>query len=109
DYMFAQRAMFQNRNQGQEKEVPGLAFDVRMAHMNTLTNSDKGRMMLLKTGVFDLYKQSESAFEVTETGDINFKPELKSLIYNQLVLPELSRMVSFIKNSSKTNIKNYDK
>lgn len=109
DYMFAQRAMFQNRNQGQEKEVPGLDFDVRMAHMNTLTNSDKGRMMLLKTAVFDLYKQSESAFEITETGDINFKPELKNLLYNQLVLPELSRMVSFIKNSSKTNIKNYDK
>lgn len=109
DYMFAQRAMFQNRNQGSEKEVPGLPFEVRMAHMNTLTNSDKGRMMLLKTGVFDFYKQSEKAFQITEEGDINFKEDLNELLYSQLVQPELKRMVNFIKNIKETNIKGYDK
>lgn len=109
DYMFAQRAMFQNRNQGAEKEVPGLAFDVRMAHMNTLTNSDKGRMMLLKTGVFDLFKQSESAFEISEEGNIGFTEDLNELLYSQLVLPELKRMVNFITTIKSTNIKAYDK
>lgn len=109
DYMFAQRAMFQNRNQGAEKEVPGSIFEVRMAHMNTLTNSDKGRMMLLKTAVFDFYKQSETAFQITENGDINFKEDLNNLLYNQLVMPELRRIVNFITKIKSTNIKAYDK
>jgi len=109
DYMFAQRAMFQNRNQGAEKEVIGLPFEVRMAHMNTLTNSDKGRMMLLKTAVFDFYKQSEAAFEINEEGDIKFKEDLNNLLYDNLVVPELRRMVNFITNVKNTNIKGYDK
>lgn len=109
DYMFAQRAMFQNRNQGAEKEIIGLPFEVRMAHMNTLTNSDKGRMMLLKTAVFDFYKQSETAFQITDKGDINFKEDLNNLLYDQLVLPELRRITNFITNIKSTNIKGYDK
>ena len=109
DYMFAQRAMFQNRNQGVEKEVVGVPFEVRMSHMNTLTNSDKGRMMLLKTAVFDFYKQSENAFEVAEDGSVSFKQELRDLIYKQLVMPELRRITNFISTIKTTNIKGYDK
>ena len=109
DYMFAQRTMFQDKKQGKARSVEGLAFDVRMAHMSTLTNSDKGRMMLLKTAVFDLYNQSEQAFDVSETGEVTFKEDLSNLLHSQLVLPELKRMIKFLQKSEKTNISKYDK
>jgi hypothetical protein len=109
DYMFTQRAMFQNRNQGAEREVQGTPFKMRMAHMNTLTNSDKGRMMLLKTGVFDFFKQSEEAFIIDDAGSVDFTSDLKNLLFSQLVAPELRRMINFITKVKKTNIKDYDK
>lgn len=109
DYMFVQRAIFQNRNQGSERLVPGTEFKIRMAHVNTLTNSDKGRMMLLKTGVFDFYKQSEEAFVIDEAGNITFTEGLNKLLYDNLIMPEMRRMVKFIKKGSETNIKDYDK
>jgi hypothetical protein len=108
DYMFTQRAMFQNRNQGQARSIDGMPFDVRMSHLNTLTNSDKGRMMLLKTGVFDLYRESEKAFEIKDNGSVAFTEDLQSLLYSQLVMPELRRITTFIDRKLKTNINSYD-
>lgn len=116
DYMFTQRAMFQNRNQGKERFVGSSPFKIRMASMSTLTNSDKGRMMLLKTAVFDFYKQSEQAFEITDQGEVKFTEDLNNLLYDSLIMPELRRMVNFSirhkdvdPKDNKTNIKAYDK
>ena len=107
DYRFTQRALFQDRKQGSERTVEGQDFDIRMAHMNTLTNSDKGRMMLLKTAVFDFYKQSGKAFKI-EDGEVTFTEELNNLLYKQLVMPELRRIVNYINNGNKSTIDSYD-
>ncbi len=109
DYMFTQRTMFQDRKQGPERGVEGLPFKIRMAQMGTLTNSDKGRMMMLKTAVMDLYKESGTAFDISPEGEVTFTENLRDVLYSQLILPELRRMVAFIVNESSTNIKNYDK
>lgn len=109
DYMFTQRAMFQNRNQGSPRVIDGIPFNVRMAHMNTLTNSDKGRMMLLKTGVVDLYRESATAFDINSEGEISFTDKLQDFLFEQLVKPELKRMINFSLEVKKTNIKDYDK
>lgn len=104
DYMFQQRAIFQNTKQGTLKGKH-FGFERRMSHMSTPTNSDKGRMMLVKTAVFNLYSQHESAFKVEEDGSVSFTEDLKELLYDQLIEPELKRAL----NHKKTNIKGYDK
>lgn len=102
DYMFHQRSLFQDMRT-ESLKVDKFGFPLRVSTVSTPTNSDKGRMMLLKTAVFNLYN-SPNAFIKNEQ-DYDFSSELKELLYDQLVLPELNRIV----NHKDTNIKDYDK
>jgi hypothetical protein len=102
DYMFHQRAMFQYMKVESFKADKD-GFPLRVATMSTPTNSDKGRMMLMKTAVYDLLN-APNALVKTEQG-YTFHQELKELLYNRLVMPELRRIV----NARPTNIKDYDK
>lgn len=103
DYMFHQRAMFQYM-QTENLKLDKNGFKLRVATMSTPTNSDKGRMMLMKTAVYDLFS-SVNAFNKDAKGNYQFSNELKELLYNSLVIPELTRIV----NHQETNIKDYDK
>lgn len=102
DYMFHQRTMFQDMRTESIK-VDKYGFPLRVATVSTPTNSDKGRMMLLKTGVFNLFS-SPNAFNKKEN-EFEFSTELKELLYDQLIVPELTRII----NHKETNIKDYDK
>lgn len=102
DYMFHQRAMFQYM-QTENLKLDKNGFPLRVATMSTPTNSDKGRMMLTKTAVFDLFS-SPNAFVKTAEGGFEFTPEVKELLYETMIVPELRRII----NHQSTNIKDYD-
>ena len=101
--------MFHQRNQFQYQRTEQIdmnysGFDMRIANMPTPTNSDKGRMMLLKTAVFN-FATSVNAFNVNDKGEVTFQNDLNELLYNQLVFPELNRIVNHVDS----NVKDYDK
>ena len=102
DYLFHQRMMFQSMNV-EKLDVQRDNFDLRVASMSTPTNSDKGRMMLIKTAVYNFFN-TDLAFDQT-TDRLEFKKDLKEVIYKRLVEPELDRILT----STTTNIKDYDK
>lgn len=102
DYMFHQRNQFQYmKTEKLDEQHSG--FDLRVATMATPTNSDKGRMMLKKTAVYDLF--TSDAFEKQDDGSIKFSEKLNELLYTQLIEPELKRIVNHVES----NIKDYDK
>lgn len=103
DYMFHQRTMFQYQKV-ENLKVDKHGFDMRVAHMSTPTNSDKGRMMLMKTAVYNLYS-NPTAFQKNEKGKYVFSDEVKELLYESLIVPELRRIISH----KDTNIKDYNK
>lgn len=106
DYMFMQRALHEDMRQGKvNTQYKDNGFEMRMGYVSTPTNSDKGRMMLLKTAIFDLYKNAEQAFNINDKNEISFTKNLKQLLYDQLIEPELKRAL----NHTETNIEGYDK
>lgn len=107
DYRLALRIAYQAKGRKSRLDK-NTGFKIRLTHMNTLTNSDKGRMMMLKTFVYDFYN-SDQAFIKNEDGEFEFTDELNELMYDNYVMPELRRMFNFIKNGKNTNIKGYDK
>ena len=104
DHMFAVRGFFQDMKQEStdntivktDKEglrSPGSIFGLRTVHLPTPTNSDKGRMMLMKTFGFDLY-HSPDAFAISPEGEVELSSDVTKLMYDQLVLPELRRILN---------------
>ena len=104
DHMFAVRGFFQDMKQEStdntivktDKEglrSPGSIFGLRTVHLPTPTNSDKGRMMLMKTFGFDLY-HSPDAFGISPEGQIELSSDVTKLMYDQLVIPELRRILN---------------
>ena len=110
DHDLTKLGFFQDTQQG---DVPSRikigGFKMRMARMFVPTMSDKSQMYTLNTAVFDFMKQSNSAFETDEEGNIVFSTELRELLYERLVLPEMTRISNFHKNVSTTQVKDYDK
>lgn len=87
-------------------------INMRMANMLFPTMSDKTTGMYLQTAVFDFLKDGniDGMFEMNEEGVvIGIGPTVKNLLFNQLVLPELKRIVKFHTQVKATNIKDYDK
>jgi hypothetical protein len=84
-------------------------FSMRIGRMFLPTMSDKKQMLMLSTGVFNFMEESEDAFTQGENGEKTFTPQLRELLYEQLVLPELTRIFNFHKNIKKTNNNNYDR
>lgn len=105
DYIYHQRAMFQYMKTEPFPRYKG--WKMRVATMSTPTNSDKGRMMLLKTAVFDLLGM-ENTFSFKE-GEVAFSEELQTLVFDQLILPELNRIVEHKKREVEPDMKNYNK
>lgn len=105
DYQLALRVAYQSKGRAakMDKET---GFKVRLANMNTLTNSDKGRMMMMKTFVYDFYTSDQSFIKDAE-GNYTFTDNVNELMYNNYVMPELRRMFNFIKGGSITDIKGY--
>jgi hypothetical protein len=83
---------------------------MRMAHMLSPTMSDKSTGLYMETAVFDFMADKSLLFRVEEDGSISgFKTQLKEMLFERLVLPELKRIVKFHREVGTTNIKNYDK
>jgi len=83
---------------------------MRMAHMLSPTMSDKTTGLFMETAVFDFMADKSLLFKVEEDGTISgFKTQLKEMLFDRLVLPELKRIVKFHREVGVTNIKNYDK
>ena len=83
---------------------------MRMAHMLSPTMSDKSTGLYMETAVFDFMADKSLLFKVEEDGSISgFKTQLKEMLFERLVLPELKRIVKFHREVGTTNIKNYDK
>ena len=102
DYVFHQRQMFQDLNTDKIAESRD-GFELRIATMSTPTNSDKGRMMLMKTVVYDFFKTPQFAFDM-KTPKLEFKNELKEILFKRLVEPELDRILTH----RNRDIKGYD-
>lgn len=105
DYQLALRVAYQSKGRNSRLDK-NTGFKIRLTNMNTLTNSDKGRMMLLKTFVYDFFT-SDQSFERDENNEFVFSADLNELMYDNYVMPELRRMFNFIKNGSVTDIKGY--
>ena len=94
------------------KETTFEGINMRMANMLFPTMSDKTTGMYLQTAVFDFLKDGDigGMFEKTEEGiTTGIGPTIKNLLFKQLVLPELKRIVKFHTEVKQTNIKDYDK
>lgn len=85
----------------------GNGIGMRMGRMFLPTMSDKSQMLMLSTGVFNLFKDKNKAFVIQE-GEVKFTNMLNNLLIRQLVMPELKRIHNFHLNVKQTNIKDYD-
>jgi len=87
--------------------ISGIA--VRMANMLIPTMSDKSTGMFMTTAVFDFMSKGNLLFEKTAEGEItSIGANIKELLFDKLVLPELERIVKFHREIKATNIKDYD-
>lgn len=108
DYDLATLTGFMDRKGvqfGKDNKVSGIS--VRMAHMMFPTMSDKTTGLFLRTAVFDFLKDSNLLFSTVDD-QVTIGDEIKDVLFNQLVLPELKRIMKFHKDVKSTNIKNYD-
>jgi hypothetical protein len=113
DYDMAGITGFQDRKI--DKLPKGTKFEgisMRMANMLFPTMSDKTTGMYMTTAIFDFLKDGkiDGMFNLTEEGVVQgIGPTVKTLLFNQLVLPELKRIIKFHTEVKATNIKDYDK
>ena len=107
DHETTKLTFFQDTRQERlEAEVKG--FSMRVARMFLPTMSDKTQMMTVATGVFNFMQESNIAFTRDENGDLKFSEDLRELLYEQLALPELERILNFHNKVKTTDVKNYD-
>jgi predicted ester cyclase len=109
DHELTKLGMFWSMKQGEFKDkTTGLStladtgIQLRMATMFSPTMSDKQMMTLITTVVLNL----KNADLLSGKG---MSDDLKKVLYQQLVKPELMRMTKFHQLGSKTNITAYDK
>jgi hypothetical protein len=110
DHDLTKLGFFQDQQQG---DIPARikvgGFQMRMARMFVPTMSDKSQMYTISTAVFDFMKQSNSAFETNSEGELVFTEDLRQLLYDKLILPEMKRISKFHRNVKQTEVKDYDK
>ena len=105
DHDITKLTMFQNRQQGTvDHKINGIPM--RIARMFLPTMSDKSQMLTVSTGVFD-FMSVPDVFETNEDGDLIFGEDVRELIYQRLILPEMKRISKFHENGAKTNISDY--
>jgi hypothetical protein len=85
-------------------------FSMRMANMLFPTMSDKSTALFLTAPVFDFLKEAQDSFSRTDEGKVTgITEDVKDILFQYLVLPEIKRMHKFYKDVKVTNIKGYDK
>ena len=107
DHDTTKLGMFQDTQQGKISHRIG-DFTMRIGRMFLPTMSDKSQMLSIATGVFNFMAESDMAFEKNEEGNIKFTEQLRELLYQKLILPEMKRISNFHKNVKTTDIKDYD-
>ena len=109
DHDITKMGMFQDTQQGNvNHRVEG--FSMRIGKMFLPTMSDKSQMLTVSTGVFNFMEESQSAFTRDEEGQMKFTEDLRNLLYERLIQPEMRRIAKFHSlENGKTNIKDYDK
>lgn len=107
DHDITKLGMFQDTQQGNISHRIG-DFTMRIGRMFLPTMSDKSQMLTISTGVFNFMAESEIAFTKDEGGNIKFTEDLRNLLFDKLILPEMKRISNFHKNVKATDIKDYD-
>ena len=110
DHELVKVGMFQDVKQGSFTQ-PFIAgnesISLRTARFFTPTNSDKTTMPLIKTMALKL--NEKRLYDTNEDNKLVPNQSVTNLLFEQLVMPELERILNFTKNIGKTDIKNYDK
>jgi hypothetical protein len=107
DHEMVKLGLFQDLRQGDASIPSGFGIDkdyikTRQAIMFLPTMSDKSRMSGLKTIVFNV-RNSHVDLDNRKVED-----KLLDLVYSQVLLPELDRIIEHHKAGGKTGIKGYD-
>jgi hypothetical protein len=112
DHELTKLGMFWDMTQGEvsyldnenksHTEYPDTSIGMRMATMFSPTMSDKSMMTLVTTAVLNL--QNKDLLDGKGPSD-----DVVKVLYEQIVKPELARMVRFHQNGGSTNISGYDK
>ena len=104
DHELVKLGFFMDMNQGTLNVDTAITngIEMRIARMLSPTMSDKTTMTVIKTAVLNLKNKD------LQDGN-GFSNELLDVMYNQLVKPELERIVNFHNIVKQTNIKAYDK
>jgi hypothetical protein len=85
-------------------------FSMRMANMLFPTMSDKSTALFLTSPVFDFLKDAQDSFDRDDEGKVKtISQDVKDVLFQYLVLPEIERMHKFYSKVKATNIKGYDK
>lgn len=79
----------------------------RVMRMLTPTMSDKSKAYYLDTIGLDLLRGDE--LREDEQGEITISDRLQSVLIEQLIMPEVKRIMNYYANIKQTNIKDYDK
>ena len=102
DHELTKLGMFWDTTQGDVAvNYPGTGVKMRMATTFSPTMSDKQIMTLVTTAMLDIRNK--------DVNNNNISNELAKVMYEQIVKPELKRMISFHQLGGKTNIAGYDK
>jgi predicted NAD-dependent protein-ADP-ribosyltransferase YbiA (DUF1768 family) len=80
-----------------EKGIP-----LRMSYMTSPTLSDSSQMFLMKTVVLDL---NRSHFKISNSNIDSYNNTVAEILYEQLVLPELTRMIE-VKGTERDTVEN---
>lgn len=109
DYELMNLTFLQDTKQGEieygeqlSNKYPGTNISMRMGTMLNPTMSDKDVAMLYTTAILKFRNQELS------NGD-KVSDEVIKVLYEQLIKPELKRIIDFHRRGSKTNISGYDK
>ena len=112
DHELVKWGLFMDMKQGDTSvkfTIDGMEFPMRIASMLFPTMSDKSTMLTVKAPMFKLNDQDYYEYNV-KNQRFEIKAEVLQLAFNQLVLPEIERIIDFkTKNPDGTNVKGYDK
>ena len=98
------RALSQEDKKKRVKLQDKFGLPWRMAKMPTLTNSDKGRIMVVEIPIIDILGDPKLVSINNKLELQGFSKELQEMLWEALVAPELNRIV----NSKAQNVKNYN-
>lgn len=108
DYMMYLKTAFQfGKYPSIANFVDGKNNPMRIASLPTPTNSDKGRMFMMQTAAYAISHNTEHYFTFSKTGEMRFSKDLRDIIFNSLVLPELKRIIHTNTNTNLNMSKEY--